>query len=197
MKTSEAINEIIPAIIAFQAEVQPAPKDSTNPHFKSTYADLTSVWEAVRPVLAKHHLAVVQAPSYADGRIVLTTRIFHKSGQWIESELSVKPQQDTAQAIGSCITYERRYVLAAMLGVVADEDDDGNEGSKPKSASVQQPKPQNALFSSSNSAQVEKLEAYLIAQKISQDVWQEIFTSLEGKDPKIHLGPMIKKIKEG
>lgn len=129
MKTSEQINDLIPALTSFQAEVEAASKDRKNPHFKSNYADLTSIWNAIRPALAKNQLAVVQAPSFEGDRVVITTRLFHKSGQWIESSMSAKPQQDTPQAIGSTITYLKRYVIAAMLGVVADDDDDGNAAS--------------------------------------------------------------------
>ena len=134
MKTSESIELIAAALAEAQALIEPAPKDKTNPHFKSKYADITGVWEACRPALGKFNLCVIQSPSMTPERLVrITTRVIHKSGQWFESELDLKPDRDSPQSIGSAITYGKRYALAAMIGVVADEDDDGNEASgKPK-----------------------------------------------------------------
>lgn len=127
MKTSEKIENIAAALADAQTTIETAPKDKENPFFKSWYADLNSCWEACRPSLARNHLAVIQSPSVTPERFVrITTRIIHKSGEWIEGDLDLKPQQDTPQAIGSAITYGKRYALSAMLGVVADEDDDGN-----------------------------------------------------------------------
>ena len=186
MKTSESINEIVTALVLVQSQIEPAPKNSINPHFKSSYSDLTSVWGACRSALAKHHLAVVQSPSFHEGRVIMITRLLHKSGQWIENELSLKPQQDTAQGIGSCITYARRYALAALVGVVADEDDDGNEASKkPPSYQYSEHKPKAnppVLFSKKNIDHVNRLEKLLIGQGINHE-WQiKIMSMLEGKE---------------
>lgn len=170
MKTSETINEIAIALIAVQAEIEPAIKDSTNPHFKSRYADLSSIWGSCRTSLAKNHLAVIQSPTFVDQRVVLITRVIHKSGQWIENELSIKPQQDTAQGIGSCITYARRYALASMVGVTVDEDDDGNEaskGSKPPQQSQKTKEPDTPkkdpveLFNKSNPSHLKKISEFV------------------------------------
>jgi hypothetical protein len=112
-----------------QAEIEGASKDKTNPHFKSSYADLASVWEACRGALTKHGLSVLQ-PVAADGpSVTVTTLLTHNSGEWIASDLTMTAQQNTPQGIGSCITYARRYALASMVGV-APEDDDGNAASQ-------------------------------------------------------------------
>ena len=129
---SDNINELSVALIAAQALVQPAKKDSVNPHFKSGYASLQSVWDAARAVLAPHGLAISQGFIESNGEAVtVTTTLIHKSGQWLRSSLTMKPQRADPQGIGSAITYGRRYGLSAMLGIVADEDDDGNAASHP------------------------------------------------------------------
>ena len=125
MKTSESCDKIYPALIAAQAEMENALKKSENPYFKSHYADLSEVLSVAKPALHHHGLAVLQSPSTVDGRVIITTRICHESGQWIESELSLTPLKTDPQSIGSAITYGRRYSLSSLLGI-AQEDDDGN-----------------------------------------------------------------------
>jgi hypothetical protein len=122
------IGELAGALAVAQGEITGALKDSENPFFKSKYADLASVWDACRGPLSKNGLAVVQTTiSHPDGICVLTTLV-HKSGQWIRGELVVKPKDASPQGIGSCLTYMRRYALAAIVGV-AQVDDDGNAAS--------------------------------------------------------------------
>lgn len=136
MTHSETINEIATAMAKAQAEIEGAKKDSTNPHFKSSYADLASVWDACRKALTANGLSVVQGPVSDEGRVGVTTMLMHSSGQWIESTLFMRPTKDDPQGAGSCLTYARRYALAAMVGV-APEDDDGNAASaKPDSKPV-------------------------------------------------------------
>lgn len=108
-----------------------ANKDGNNPHFKSKYATLQSVVETCKPVLKKHGLAITQTfePS-CDGISIITTLV-HESGQYISGSLFLKPAKNDPQGYGSAITYGRRYAWAAILGMVADEDDDGNEASAP------------------------------------------------------------------
>lgn len=128
MKTSESINELADALSKAQAKIEGAKKDALNPHFKSKYADLASVWEAIREPLAANGLSIAQGTEFfgdADNlHLVLCTRLLHKSGQWIESVIPVRPVKDDPQGMGSALTYARRYALSAMAGV-APEDDDG------------------------------------------------------------------------
>lgn len=134
MTHSESINEIAAALSKAQAVIAGAVKDKTNPHFKSDYADLASVWDACRIPLTNHGLSVAQTAATDDGRVNVTTILMHVSGQWIRDTLAMKPTKDDPQGVGSCITYARRYALAAMVGV-APEDDDGNAASaKPATA---------------------------------------------------------------
>lgn len=130
MKTSESIEMLATALAKAQGEMTPAAKDSTNPHFKSKYADLASAWEAARGPCSRNGLSVIQGfDPGADGSLVIVTRLLHSSGQWIESILVFYPIDNKPQTIGSCITYGRRYALMAILGIAPDDDDDGNAAS--------------------------------------------------------------------
>lgn len=129
---SNQLNELFTALAKAQCALQAAPKDKPNPFFKSRYADLAGIWDACRQALADNGLAVIQSPSTTpEGDIVVTTLLGHSSGQWIESRLRLTPIKRDPQAAGSAITYGRRYGLTAMIGVVSDEDDDGNAASQP------------------------------------------------------------------
>lgn len=130
MKQSESIAELAKALTAAQAQITNARADSTNPHFRSKYADLASCWDACRRALTDNKLSIVQSPETEGSRLHLTTTLLHESGEWMSSTLSLTSKQDTPQAIGSALTYARRYALAAMVGI-AQDDDDGNSASKP------------------------------------------------------------------
>lgn len=125
MNTEHATPELFDALAKAQAEVENAAKSSTNPHFKSRYADLAEVLNTVRPVFAKHGLSLWQAPSFDGALASVTTMIAHSSGGYVTSKASCVPGKSDAQQIGSTTTYLRRYALAAMCGI-AQEDDDGN-----------------------------------------------------------------------
>src|SRR5271154_7147109 len=129
MQSSESINELATALAKAQGMLTGALKDSANPFFKSKYADLASCWDACRAALSTHGLAVAQFPTTQDGGLYLVTHLLHTSGQWMRSSLAVTPKDDTPQAMGSAITYARRYALCAVVGV-AQIDDDGNAASR-------------------------------------------------------------------
>lgn len=115
------------ALSKAQGEMEGAKKDSSNPAFRSKYADLASVWDAVREPLSKHGLCILQFPCPAqDGQVGLVTTLLHESGESI-SQVFYMPVKDktNAQAVGSALTYARRYSLMAVCGI-APEDDDGN-----------------------------------------------------------------------
>jgi hypothetical protein len=134
MKTSEQIGELAAALAKAQGEMRHAAKDAQNPHLRNRYADLASVLDACREPLARNGLSVVQPAESGDGVVRVTTRLMHASGQWIESELAIpyatgKGTSD-AQALGSALTYGRRYGLSAMVGIAADDDDGAGAGAK-------------------------------------------------------------------
>jgi hypothetical protein len=136
VKHSEQINELATALAKAQAKIEGATKDKTNPHFRSSYADLASVWDACRSALTSNGLSVSQtAGASEDGRVRVTTILMHSSGQWLCDDLVMKPVKDDPQGVGSCITYARRYALAAIVGV-APEDDDGNAASLPQKTTL-------------------------------------------------------------
>jgi hypothetical protein len=141
MITSDQIDQLATALAAAQAVIEGADKGNTNPHFKSKYADLASVWDACRKPLTDNGLSVVQALGSNGDSVICTTMLLHKSGQYIRSVFEMTPAQKTPQAAGSCATYLRRYSLQAIVGV-APEDDDGNEAS---SKGLQKPVVQNPV----------------------------------------------------
>jgi hypothetical protein len=123
MAQSDSIAALAAALCEAQFAMEGAKKDSVNPHFKSKYADLTSVWDACRTPLHANGLAVVQAPEPCEIGIQLRTMLMHKSGEWIDSVLIIPAAQQSPQGYGSAMSYARRYALAAMLGVVSEDDD--------------------------------------------------------------------------
>ena len=129
MTRSESIAELAVALAKAQAVVSTAAKGAENPHFKSKYADLASVWDACRKPLTDHGLSVVQSPrmTFANGAglVDVETLLLHSSGQWISDTITVPVSKLDAQGVGSAVTYARRYALAAFASV-APADDDGN-----------------------------------------------------------------------
>jgi hypothetical protein len=132
---STEINELAQALVSAQAEFSAVPKGSTNPFFKSKYAALPDVVSHTAPVLAKHGLAVTQFITYTEqGDDALLTQLLHKSGQFIGYTMKLHLPKSDPQGQGSAVTYARRYSYMSVLGLVADEDDDGNKASQPKTA---------------------------------------------------------------
>jgi hypothetical protein len=132
VRRSAAIGALAAAMAKAQAELRNPPKDSVNPHFKSRYADLATVRDAVVPVLAKNGLAVMQFPCELDDAPALTTVLAHASGEWYETTMKLRPLKNDPQGVGSALTYGRRYALQAIAGVAADDDDDdGHAASQP------------------------------------------------------------------
>lgn len=129
---SKELNKLFEALAKAQLDMEVAKTDSINPYFKSRYADLASVVRASRPFLAKNGMCVIQRTVTKDsGSVFLYTRLCHSSGQWIESNMEVKPPKADIQTMGSYLTYLRRYMYSAVTGVVAsDEDDDGEVAMK-------------------------------------------------------------------
>lgn len=118
--------QLAAAFVAAQGEFKSALKESSNPFFKSKYADLTSIWEACSGALKKHRLAVSQAPGQLlkdPTRLELKTTIMHASGAEMWSVMEIPLVKIDPQAMGSALSYARRYSLAALLGIVVDDDD--------------------------------------------------------------------------
>ncbi len=134
IRTSTTSNAVAAALAAAQGELATVTKDAratvptkSGGQYAYTYATLASVVEAVRPALAAHKLAPIQGVTVEDLRVTVTTRIAHESGEWIETDVMATAAASSPQAIGSVITYCRRYGLCAVL-CLATEDDDGAAG---------------------------------------------------------------------
>ena len=125
---SPTVGKIGAALAAAQKQIANPKADSPNPFFKSKYADLAAVIDAVRDPLSDHEIARAQFPLSRDGETGLLTILIHSSGEWIRSRVFCKPLQPGPQALGSVLTYLRRYSLAAATGL-AQTDDDANAAS--------------------------------------------------------------------
>lgn len=128
MTQSENIKELLAALADAQAELPTMPKSSQAYGYK--YTDLDTIVQTIRPILHKHGLAYIQSVGGSDACFALTTRLFHKSGQYIEDTATIPAitgaKNNAAQLLGMGITYMRRYALCAMLGITSDEDVDAN-----------------------------------------------------------------------
>lgn len=127
------------AMAKAQGDLGPVLKDKTNPAFRSKYADLGAVLEAILPALNRAGLSLVQSPSYDGSLVGVTSILLHESGEWMEATLHMKPVKMDPQGIGSCITYARRYAALAIAGA-APEDDDGNAASAAQDRGQRVPK---------------------------------------------------------
>lgn len=125
MTKSDQLNELAAALVLAQGEIKNAVKDAANPFFKSHYADLASVREAIQMPFRNNGLSVTQLLGNNENGVTVETVLLHKSGQWLAGTVAVKPVKDDPQALGSAVTYARRYSLSAIAGIAGEEDDDG------------------------------------------------------------------------
>jgi len=127
VEKSESIVNLAKAMAAFQGEVKNPANTANNPFYKSKYAPLNEILNDVRPLLSKHGLSVIQSPGGNGKDISISTILMHTSGEWMELEpLTLTAERITPQGAGSAITYGRRYVISALLGIASEDDDDGN-----------------------------------------------------------------------
>jgi hypothetical protein len=155
MANEPPCDQLQAALSCAQGQIENALKNSSNPVFRSTYADLASVWDAIRKPLAANGLSVEQHPSADGAKVTVLTILGHSSGQSRSSSLTITAMRQiqgggweecaNPQAIGSAIHYARRYALSAIVGVTA-EDDDGNAATGAPISAVWAPnsKPANA-----------------------------------------------------
>lgn len=145
MDRSQELDQLGKALAAAQAELRPAPMNAKNPFLKNRYADLGSIIDTSRPVLAKHGLSVTQMLGGDANTVAVETVLLHTSGQWVSGTVSLpvplEKGKSAAQAAGSVITYLRRYGLSAALGMYADEDNDGHVPHQPAQQAPAAPPP--------------------------------------------------------
>jgi hypothetical protein len=144
IETSVETAKLDEAMAKAQSKVSAAVKDKINPAFRSKYADLASVWDACREALTSNGIFVSQWPIHSeDGRLHIVTRLAHK-GEWIKAHFSLPVGKQDAHGYAGALTYAKRMSLSAAVGVVADDDDDGNAASQrpsfePKKAAAPMP----------------------------------------------------------
>ncbi len=126
MKHSETIGKIAPALVQALNEIGGVMKGTTNTFFKSKYATLEAVIDSSKPILASHGIALMQFPgAFVAGSMSLETVLFHESGEWISGDeaFGVATGKQDPQAIGSALSYARRYAQMAVLNMPALDDD--------------------------------------------------------------------------
>lgn len=126
VETSTEISNLISALLIFDSKIGAIPRSEPNPFFKSKYASLSTILKAIKKPLNEAGLILKQFPVLDN---CLTTVLCHKSGEFMVSTMQITPVKQDPQAIGSAITYMRRYAIGSILGLDIDEDDDGNAGS--------------------------------------------------------------------
>lgn len=126
---SQDITELTKALVKAQGQIMIARESAKNPYFKSEYSTLKDIWDACREPLTANGLAVVQTLDGGEGEVVVITTMMHESGQWIRGRIPFKPAKIDSQALGSLVTYLKRYSLSAITGVVSSFEDDDGEGS--------------------------------------------------------------------
>lgn len=129
--TEETNSKLYEALAKAQGAMGNAKFNKVNPHFRNKYADLSSIMDVCKKPLSENGLSILQIiKTDGEGKMYLVTRLAHTSGQFIESSFILRSEKNTIQGLGSALTYARRYSLSALLGIVADEDDDGEVASK-------------------------------------------------------------------
>lgn len=186
MNRSEQINEISAALAKAQAKIEGAVKGHINPAFRSKYADLGAVWDAIREPLTSNGLAVVQQLTTDEAGISCTTLLTHASGQWIEfAPLTVPLAKRDGHGVGSAATYCRRYSLQAVAGI-APIDDDGN-------AAVGHGEPASTL-TAEQKKKIRKVADACIAAQAKGDGWKcfEEASAITDVDEKMELWEMLR-----
>jgi len=141
MKHSESISKIAAALVKAQGSMPAVGKEGNNPAFRSRYMTLDGILATAVPVLTQHGIALVQGSevsslddSFRPMSVLVETRLIHESGEWIAVDAIIPVTKSDAHGMGSAITYGRRYSLASILGIMADEDDDANNAVAQKPA---------------------------------------------------------------
>ena len=185
------IANLASALVKAQAEIEGAAKDKLNPHFRTKYADLGSVVEAIKPALSKYGLAYVQVSHDKEHAAAIETVIVHTSGETLSCGIVAVPvSKGDAQGYGSAMTYARRYSLSAAFGV-APEDDDGNAAAAAKPApntatevmgdAFRALQPDEQTLATDWANQAEKL-----AQSSIKDAFEDLEANLASLDPDLY-----------
>lgn len=179
MNKSESIAALADALAKAQGKIEGAIKDKTNPAFRSSYADLGAVWDAIRAPLSAHGLSVMQQLSTEENRVACTTLVLHASGEWIEFAPFVVPvSKQDAQGFGSAATYCRRYSLMAAVGIAPIDDDGegavgrGSQSARTTSAAPKPAAPTTRDVPAERAAIVRRVADACIAANAAGDDWK-------------------------
>lgn len=149
---SEKIDLLVQALVKVQASLRPAFKNRVNPHFKSKYADLDSIWDSCRELLSSNKLAISQITEFSGGHTVLKTILLHESGQWISGDYPIIPDKPGPQSLGTTLKYGRRYSLEGIIGIVSNDDPEDSDGEETNKGSDTAPEKTKAPHYSNKEA---------------------------------------------
>jgi hypothetical protein len=198
MNKSESIAALSKAFAKAQPAIEGAVKDKTNPHFRSKYADLGAVTDAIKPALQGTGLSFVQVCHDAQDAAKVETIILHESGEWLScGAVSVPVSKSDAQGYGSALTYARRYSLSAAFGV-APEDDDGNAAAAAKPiVTPGSVAPRAGIKHAMDKEQRQKVDALLskvldwFSAGSAEDAFAEIDNAALGNEEKTYLWDLL------
>jgi hypothetical protein len=191
MKSNE-INELAKGLILFHVKCEGIKKDAKNPFFKSTYASLPKIIEAITEPLAESGLALTMFPIDENSLYCL---LMHTSGQWIEATYTMKPVKDTPQDKGSCITYARRYCISSILNLQIDDimsDDDGNKASGKNEVKVELKKDDGKPWLNKSTPEYQKAIDYLNTGGLVMKIEEKYKLSKEMKTYFLSINKEIK-----
>lgn len=186
MKTSESVKEIFSAQIKMQSELKNVAKDASGYGYK--YTKLETLIDHVKPVLFNNGLGYIQTnTSTEDGRVGVTTRLIHTSGEWAEDTMCAPlyklAKMNEYQVAGSVITYFRRYALASMLGIASDEDIDATGEQVTQTIDMKQANIINSLINESGTDLTMFMTHYEINKlmELTVDNFSKAVAQLEAK----------------
>lgn len=172
---SPEIDKLAEALAKAQGAFKNAELNKVNPHFRNKYADLASLWAAIREPLSANGLSVFQSVRLTERGVACDTVLMHSSGQWLDSTLELPLGKADPQGVGSALTYARRYSLAAAVGISAgDEDDDGAKASEPERQSRRMEGPINL-----DASVIRKFDVAKTLEELAE-VWRSIPANIRG-----------------
>lgn len=186
LQTSPELGELAKALASAQSELKPAVKDVKGQvgNQKYLYADLAGCLEAIRPVLHKYGLSIVQVVVGSGVNVGIYTILLHSSGQWIRGLYTAEAKDKNPQTVGSVITYLRRYSLSSIVGLSA-EDDDGHAAQAEAPAETAprgaMPADKSKYYFPSQEAHRARLKTEMIKRKVPPDQWESVSKVMDGK----------------
>jgi hypothetical protein len=202
---SDQINELAAAMAKAQGEYSRITHNRDNPYFKSRFADLDAIMEAVRPALTKNGIFFTQQTRLCDGAIILHTQLIHSSGQWIESRSRIIPPKNDPQSYGSTKSYLKRYAATALLGITVSNDpidDDGEVAMIPARENLikgpsNKYNPKEESFDTITKEQLEELEYELMeCPDLAEEIMDKMRIQSLADLPKSKYSISVRRIRE-